>query len=120
MSVYLKDSYDEHPDNVGNRRGELVREGTGDHEGFALVDFTKNGGRKHWVPTSALEEVEQQPQWSIVITSPDEVRPTVVGPFDSEADAVFHEDRYLDLPAGAQAWFVPMQSAADLKETAKA
>lgn len=52
--VRLVEHYDEHPGNVGDRTGMLLRRGTGDWDGFMLVDFTASGGRKHWVPDSAV------------------------------------------------------------------
>jgi hypothetical protein len=52
--VHLDDDYAEHEDNVGTRTGRYIRVGTGDWEGYARVDFTRAGGRQHWVPLSAL------------------------------------------------------------------
>lgn len=53
--VRLTDDYDEHPDNVGDRTGRLLKRGTGDWEGFVRVDFSGSGGKPlHWVPDSAV------------------------------------------------------------------
>lgn len=52
--VRLDAGYHEHPDNVGTRTGRLLKRGTGDWEGYCRVDFTRAGGRPHWVPLSAV------------------------------------------------------------------
>lgn len=52
--VHLDERYAEHPDNVGTRTGRYLKKGTGDWDGYARVDFTRAGGRPHWVPISAL------------------------------------------------------------------
>lgn len=53
--VRLSADYDQHIDNVGGARiGRWLSRGTGDWEGFVMVDFTESGGRKIRVPESAV------------------------------------------------------------------
>lgn len=53
--VRLSDGYPEHVDNVGAARiGRWLSRGTGDWEGYVMVDFTESGGRKTRVPDSAV------------------------------------------------------------------
>lgn len=53
--VRLSDGYPEHVDNVGaDRVGRWLSRGTGDWEGYVMVDFTESGGRKTRVPDSAV------------------------------------------------------------------
>lgn len=57
--------------------------------------------------------------WAIVITTKDGAAPQVYGPYDSVEDARYAEDRYVDAPEGAWAYFTPIYSPADLKEAAQ-
>ena len=55
--VILSRQYKEHKDNLGsidNRTGHFLSWGSGDYEGFALIDFRPWGGRRIYVPTGAI------------------------------------------------------------------